>query len=271
MKNLIMFGRLLFGAWMLGNGISHFFYPLWSFPAGHTPLAVQLMAALQHSGLLGVAMAIELVAGALILLGVLVPVALCVVMPVSTCALYWSLILDHQSLDAALGAVAFALNGLLMLAYLDYYKTALQRHALTFGESSPARGSFAALYVNPTGRTSRGDFIAALIALLAVVAFYAFVVRGLTAHWCLLVLVYPGTILLARRLHDMGRSAWPVLIPAVLTVAAFAGWLHVIQYSGPLGTNLSWAALVVSVGFALWGCLGSSQAQADRVGTALAT
>jgi len=271
MKNLIMFGRLLFGAWMLGNGISHFFYPLWSFPAGHTPLAIQLMAALQHSGLLGVAMAIELVAGALILLGVLVPVALCVVMPVSTCALYWSLILDHQSLDAALGVVAFALNGLLMLAYLDYYKTALQRHALTFGESSPARGSFAALYVNPTGRTSRGDFIAALIALLAVVAFYAFVVRGLTAHWCLLVLVYPGIILLARRLHDMGRSAWPVLIPAVLTVAAFAGWLHVIQYSGPLGTNLSWAALVVSVGFALWGCLGSSQAQADRVGTALAT
>jgi hypothetical protein len=56
-------------------------------------------------------------------------------MPISTCALYWSLILDRQPLGAALALAAFALNGLLMLAYIDYYKGTLQRHALMLGDA----------------------------------------------------------------------------------------------------------------------------------------
>jgi hypothetical protein len=82
-------------------------------------------------------MAIELVTGAFILIGAFVPVALCVVMPVSTCALYWAVILEHQPLGAVLALAAFALNGLLMLAYIDYYKGyggPLQRRTLMLGE-----------------------------------------------------------------------------------------------------------------------------------------
>jgi uncharacterized membrane protein YhaH (DUF805 family) len=157
-----------------------------------------------------------------------------------------------------------------MLAYLDYYKGALERHALTFGEASAERRSFDFLYVNPSGRTARGQFVAALVTLLAVAAFYAFLVKGLTAHWCLLMLVFPGAILHARRLHDMGHSAWLVLLPAVLTVAAFAGWLHVLTFSAPLNIALPWAAFVVTAGFALWGCLGSGTAEANRFGAPLA-
>src|ERR1700749_4376068 len=88
MKQLVLVGRLIFGAWMLANGANYFF-GLWAVPAGHEPLAIQLMNALVHSGLLGVAMTIQLLTGALLLAGLLVPVALCVVMPISTCALYW--------------------------------------------------------------------------------------------------------------------------------------------------------------------------------------
>ena len=135
MKNLVFVGRLVFGLWMLANGANHFFFALWPEPTGHEPLAVQLMDALVHSRLLDVVMAIELVTGALILANLFVPVALCVVMPISTCALFWSLILDHQPLGAVLALAAFALNGFLMLAYLDYYKGALQRHALMLGEA----------------------------------------------------------------------------------------------------------------------------------------
>jgi uncharacterized membrane protein YphA (DoxX/SURF4 family) len=135
MKHLALVGRLIFGAWMLANGANHFFFSLWPEPTGHEPLAVQLMSALVHSGLFDVAMAIELVTGALILTGFFVPVALCVVMPISTCAIYWSVILDHQPLGAVLSLAAFALNGLLMLAYIDYYKGALQRHALMLGDA----------------------------------------------------------------------------------------------------------------------------------------
>ena len=135
MKQLVLVGRLIFGAWMLANGANHFFLSLWPEPVGHEPLAMQLMAAFVHSRLFDVAMTIELVTGALILAGIFVPVALCVVMPVSTCALYWSAILEHQPLGAVLALVAFALNGFLMLAYIDYYKGALERHALMVGEA----------------------------------------------------------------------------------------------------------------------------------------
>ena len=135
MKHLVLIARLVFGAWMLLNGLNHFFLPLWPEPVGHEPLAMQLMAALVHSRLFDVAMTIQLVTGALILTGFFVPVALCVVMPISTCAVFWSVILDHQPLGAALALVAFALNGLLMLAYIDYYKGALERHALMLGDA----------------------------------------------------------------------------------------------------------------------------------------
>ncbi len=135
MKRLVLVGRLIFGAWMLANGANHFFFSLWPEPIGHSPLAIQLMSALVHSRLFDVAMAIELVTGALILTGFFVPVALCVVMPVSTCAIYWSVILEQQPIGAVLALAAFALNGLLMLAYIDYYKGALQRRALPLGEA----------------------------------------------------------------------------------------------------------------------------------------
>ena len=92
------------------------------------------MTSLVNSRLLDVAMAMQLVAGALILAGLLVPAALCVLMPISTCALFWAVILDHQPLNMVLALAAFALNGLLMLAYLRYYHGTLQRRALALGE-----------------------------------------------------------------------------------------------------------------------------------------
>ncbi|MEO8467156.1 MAG: hypothetical protein ABI640_17625 [Gammaproteobacteria bacterium] len=134
-KPLVLAGRLIFGAWMLVAGINYFFVSLYPMPAGHEPLAVQLMTGLVHSQLLDVAVAIQLVTGALILAGIFIPAALCVVMPISVCAAFWAVILDHQPLVAFLGLAVIALNGVLMLAYIDYYKGVLQRHALALGEA----------------------------------------------------------------------------------------------------------------------------------------
>lgn len=129
MRQPLFFGRLVFGAWMVASAGNYWLFSFWPLPIGHEPLAIQLMAALTHSGLFGVAMAIQLVTGALILAGLFVPVSLCVVMPITTCALYWSVILDHQPLGMMLALAAFALNGVLMLAYLEYYRGTLQRRA----------------------------------------------------------------------------------------------------------------------------------------------
>ncbi len=135
MKQLALAARLIFGAWMLVSGLNHFFVFLYPPPAGHAPLAAQLMTALVNSRLLDVAMAIQLAAGALILAGLLVPLALCAVMTISTCAAFWAVILEREPVGALLALAAVALNGLLMLAYVDSYRGVLQRHALAAGEA----------------------------------------------------------------------------------------------------------------------------------------
>ena len=222
------------------------------------------MGAFVHSGLLTFAMLIQLVTGALLLTGVFAPAALCVVMPTSTCALYWAL-LEHQPLPLLLALVAFALNGLLMLAYLDYYKGALQRSPLTLGESAQAT-TWDTLFVHSKGRTPREHFIGALIPLAIVVWWYAQASPNVYPQWSLLVLLFPASVLLARRLHDMGHSGWLLLVPAVLTVAAMMIWDHRLDLGAQLNFAVPLAALIVFVGFALWGCIGKGKAEANAFG-----
>jgi uncharacterized membrane protein YhaH (DUF805 family) len=126
--------------------------------------------------------------------------------------------------------------------------------------------NFESLFVNPNGRTSRGQFVAALITLLAVIAFYAFLVTGRTAQWCLVVLLFPAIILHARRLHDMGHTAWLLLAPAVLMVAAFAIWLQIVSLGAQFDAAVPLTALAISAGFAIWGCVGKGQAEANIYG-----
>ena len=66
---------------------------LYPTPTGHEPLGVQLMSDFAHISLLDVAMALELVGFALILVCVLTPLALCVLMPASTTALSLAVVL----------------------------------------------------------------------------------------------------------------------------------------------------------------------------------
>jgi uncharacterized membrane protein YhaH (DUF805 family)/uncharacterized membrane protein YphA (DoxX/SURF4 family) len=266
MPQLVLAGRTIFGAWMLISGANYLFLSLWSVPTGHEPLSVELMGAFVHSGLLTVAMLIQLVTGALLLTGLFAPAALCVVMPTSTCALYWAL-LEHQPLPLLLALLAVALNGLLMLAYLDYYRGALQRSALSLGESGQAT-TWDTLFVHSRGRSSRGHFIPALIPLAIVVWWYAQASPNVYPQWSLLVLLFPASVLLARRLHDMGHSGWLLLVPAVLTVAAMAIWDHRLDLGAQLNLAVPLAALIVFVGFALWGCIGKGKAQANAFGPA---
>lgn len=126
--------------------------------------------------------------------------------------------------------------------------------------------NFESLFVNPDGRTPRGPYVAALITLLAVIAFYALLVTGRTAQWCLLVLLYPGFVLHARRLHDMGHSAWLLIVPLLLMIAAFAIWLGLASFGATPDATVPMIALIVTAGFALWGCIGKGQPDANRFG-----
>jgi len=256
MKSLLLIARLIFGAWMLASGLSHFALHLWAEPAGHTPLAVQLMSAFVHSGLIDVAYGLQLVAGALILAGILLPLALCVVMPVCVCAAYWSVILEQEPLGALLSLIAVALNALLLLAHLDYFQDMLVRHAPTVGEE--ADSTYESRFVDPRGRTGQGDFLRALIPLGLAAAFYHLLIRGGSGEYAMLVLLFPAIVLHARRMHDMGRTAWLLLIPAVPIAAGI--WFHMYDKGQSLELPAIYVALAVSALFTLWGLAGKSAA-----------
>lgn len=119
--------------------------------------------------------------------------------------------------------------------------------------------NFDALFVNPNGRTSRGQFVPALLTVLAAIAFFVFLVTGRTAEFCMLVLMYPLFVLLARRLRDMGYSAWLLLLPLVLVLASFAIRLGYVSLGGTLDGTLAWMSLAVCAAVALWGCVGQSR------------
>jgi uncharacterized membrane protein YhaH (DUF805 family) len=117
--------------------------------------------------------------------------------------------------------------------------------------------NFDTLFVNPAGRTSRGHYIGALITLLAAFAFYYFLVPGRNSQWVQLVLLFPGIVLHARRLHDMGRAAWPLVIPAALILAT--AWLYLFIPEAQAKGVVAVAALVVSAGFVVWGLVGKGR------------
>ena len=115
--------------------------------------------------------------------------------------------------------------------------------------------NYDALFVNPNGCTSRAQYVPALITVVAAIAFFAFMVTGRKAQFCMLVLMYPAFVLLARRMHDMGRPAWLLLIPLALTLTAFVVRLGYMSLEPTLGAALLWTAVAVSAAFGLWGCI----------------
>jgi uncharacterized membrane protein YhaH (DUF805 family) len=124
--------------------------------------------------------------------------------------------------------------------------------------------NFDTLFVDASGRTSRGQFIGALITLLAAFAFYYFLVPGRNSQWVQLTLLFPAVVLHARRLHDMGRAAWPLIVPAALIVVT--AWLYLYIPGAQAKGIVKVAAAIVSAGFIVWGLIGKGQAEANRFG-----
>jgi len=124
--------------------------------------------------------------------------------------------------------------------------------------------NFDTLFVNWAGRTARNQYIGALITVLAALAFYYFRVPGRNSEWVQLVFLYPAAVLVARRLHDMGRSAWPLIVPVALVIAMAYLYLYVPTFEAK--TTVKWAAIIVSAAFMVWGLIGKSQAERNRFG-----
>jgi uncharacterized membrane protein YhaH (DUF805 family) len=124
--------------------------------------------------------------------------------------------------------------------------------------------SYQTTYASPFGRLSRGNYIVALIILLLVAAFYYQFSKGRNGEWVQATLLYPAFVMLARRLHDMGQTAWLLVLPLAPTVVFL--WLHFYSAGSQLLTPLSWASAGLGALFLLWGIVGKGQGEANRFG-----
>ena len=122
---------------------------------------------------------------------------------------------------------------------------------------------------NPMGRTGRNAFVGAGIVLLLAIAFYMFLVHaGRNGQWVMVTFLYPGFVLLARRLHDMGKTAWLLVVPGA--VFAAGSYLFLFTANAKLGQEVIWAGVGISAVFAVWGLVGKSQGEANKFGPATA-
>ena len=124
--------------------------------------------------------------------------------------------------------------------------------------------NFDTLYAKPAGRTARGPFVGALVTLLAVLAFYYFLVPGRNSQWVQLTLLIPAIVLHARRLHDMGWTAWLLAVPAALVIAT--AWLYLYVPDAGFKGIVAVVTQVVCAGFIVWGLIGKSEPAANRFG-----
>lgn len=250
-RQLVLIGRIVLGGTLILFAANILF--LSDAPTGAQPLAEQLMTSLVNSRLLYVTLILQLVAGVLLLAGILVPLALTAQMAITSNALFWALLLNQTPLLAILTLAVFIINGLLMIALLPCYKGVLDTDALAAGEE--AGKGYDDLFIDHRGRTSKGDYIPAMITVLATMAFYGYFVPGRSGVFSMLVLVYPLFILLIRRFRDTGQSPWMVFVPLMLVLLAFDVRLDYFSLGEPGDGLISWLAILGTAAVVLWGSI----------------
>ena len=156
----------------------------------------------------------------------------------------------------------FAVNGLLMLAYLPYYKGVLERQPLAAGEESGSAMNYDGLFLNPNGQTPRAQYIPAMIVVVLTLLFYNYMVGGggRNAQFCMLTLMYPLFVLLARRFRDMGQEAKLLFIPLTLVLLFFDVLFGYFSMGEVMDGAIGWLALIVTGAFMVWGGVGSDKA-----------
>jgi len=75
----------------------------------------------------------------------------------------------------------------------------------------------------------------------------------------MLVMVYPAYVLVVRRFHDMGYSAWLLFAPLLVVLVAFDVQLGYFTMGETLDGMINWIAMVVAGVFMVWGCVAQGR------------
>lgn len=112
--------QFFFGGWFLAHGANHWlqFFPR---PTGSSPIAHELIGALNHSGIFLVVKGLEVITGLMMLANRGVPLAATLAMPVTLSIAMLNILGNGDAFSLFVGVIIIALNSLILIGHLDRF------------------------------------------------------------------------------------------------------------------------------------------------------
>jgi uncharacterized membrane protein YphA (DoxX/SURF4 family) len=136
-KLVLVFCRIMLGAWMIVSGASHLlsvfgYAPIFPQPLGTLHPSNVMLVSLLEVGMFDLVKTVELVVGLCLVFNVFVPLALAAALPVSYMVFHNSIVLNlryDRILSTYMSVWCLYLNLILILAHIRYYLPMLRMHA----------------------------------------------------------------------------------------------------------------------------------------------
>jgi uncharacterized membrane protein YphA (DoxX/SURF4 family) len=136
-KLILIFFRIMLGAWMIVSGASHLlsmfgYQPIFPQPLGNMHPSNVMLVSLLEVGLFDLVKTVELLVGLCLVFNVFVPLALAVALPVSYMVFHNSIALNfrYERIFSTYMAVwCLYMNVILLLAHIRYYLPMLRMRA----------------------------------------------------------------------------------------------------------------------------------------------
>lgn len=136
-KLILIFFRVMLGAWMIVSGTSHLlpmfgFPPIFPQPLGNLHPSNVMLVSLLEVGLFDIVKTVELVVGICLVFNIFVPLALAAALPVSYMVFHNSIVLNlryDRIFSTYMSVWCLYMNVILMLAYIRYYLPMMKMHA----------------------------------------------------------------------------------------------------------------------------------------------
>lgn len=139
---LVYCAQFFFGGWFVAHGLNHWleFFPR---PQGSSPIARELIMAMNNSGLFDFIKIVEVITGCLMLANRFVPLAIVGAFPVALSIAHLNLFINPDPTSKIVGVLIMLLLGVIAAGYLDRFLPMLR-----FNSGDPSARGLRQLFGN---------------------------------------------------------------------------------------------------------------------------
>lgn len=136
-KLVLIFFRIMLGAWMIVSGTSHLlslfgFAPVFPQPLGNFHPSNVMLVSLLEVGMFDIVKTVELLVGLCLVFNIFIPLVLAVALPISYMVFHNSIVLNvryDRIFSTYMSVWCLYMNLILVLAHIRYYLPMLKMHA----------------------------------------------------------------------------------------------------------------------------------------------